>query len=177
MSNDTITLNGMTFRVAKEHDFGSGAPWDREDFHGPVSDWTTRDKLPGELVLNRSRGQCRYYNFREACEIALRDGWGSRNVQPGMTERQIAAQAARDDYEYLRAWCNDEWSYIGVVVTLLDIEGNETDVEHSLWGIDDAGDYADQVAQELAEQCADEAADSIADGVYRSGARTWKVIE
>lgn len=177
MSHDTITHDGMTFKIEKEHDHDAGTPWEREDGHGPVSNWTTRDKLPGELVLNTDgRSRCRYYDFAEACRIAQRDGWGARGTgKSEVSARAIAARAAREDFQHLRAWCNDEWSYIGVIVTLLDIEGNETDAVQSLWGIADDGSFAEQVAQELAEQCADEAADSIAEGAYSSGARTWRV--
>ena len=173
---DTIEHNGLTFRVTKEHDHDAGAPWEREDGHGPVSDWTTRGKFPGELVINKDRGRFRYYDFAEACRIARRDGWGARGTgESEVSPRAIAAQAAREDFEHLKAWCDDRWSYIGVVVTLLDIEGNETDAVQSLWGIADDGSFAEQVAQEQVEQCADEAVDMIADGVYISGARTWRV--
>ncbi|MFH7600603.1 hypothetical protein WDV06_36730, partial [Streptomyces racemochromogenes] len=143
---DTIERDGYTFRVEHFHDSDAGAPWENEDGHGVISDWTTRDKSPGELVLNSDRSSKRFYDFAETCRIALRDGWGSRDAEPGMSKRQIAALAAREDYERMRAWCNDEWSYIGVVVTLLDIDGNETDATDSLWCVDDDGDYAATVA-------------------------------
>ncbi|AHB12028.1 hypothetical protein Sano_08 [Xylella phage Sano] len=176
----TLERDGLTFRVDHCADTDNGAPWENEDGHGTVSDWTTRDKSPGELVLNTDHGSKRFYDFADACRIALRDGWGARGAEEGMSKRQIAALAAREDYEHLRAWCNDEWSYIGVVVTLLDIEGNETDATDSLWGVDDNGDYAATVASD----CVDNVMHGISamlyggDGaVYMSGSRSWRVKE
>jgi hypothetical protein len=59
-----------------EHDDMHGAPWEEEDGHGDVSEWTTRDKLPGELVLDEDGRHKRFYDFAGACKIARRDGWG-----------------------------------------------------------------------------------------------------
>lgn len=74
--NDTFEIDGVTFRARTEYDEYHGAPWDEEDGHGPVSDWTRRSKFPGELVLAKDRREYRYYDFQEACKIARRDGWG-----------------------------------------------------------------------------------------------------
>ena len=73
---DLFEHDGFDFKVYIEDDQDSGTPWDREDGHGPVSDWTTRDKQAGELVLHSGRSHKRYYDFAEACKIARRDGWG-----------------------------------------------------------------------------------------------------
>ena len=147
----TITRNGLTFRVTHEQDTDHGAPWEACDGHGPVSEWTSRDKLPGELVLNSDGRQCRYYDYAEACRIARRDGWDAPPYKTG-TARQRAARAARADFEYLRAWCSDEWTYMGVIVELLDDDGEAVD-SASLWGIEsDAGEYLDEVAAELVDE-------------------------
>lgn len=176
----TLERYGFTFRVDHCADHDAGAPWD-DDGHGPVSDWTTRDKSPGELVLNTSNGSSRYYDFAEACRMAQREGWGSRDAEADMTPRQIAALAAREDYENLRAWCRDEWAYIGVVVTLLDVEGNDTDATYSLWRVDDNGDYAATVAGDGAGDICTEIGGRLDYGDfgtrYTSGARSWIVSE
>jgi hypothetical protein len=71
-----------------------------------------------------------------------------------------AAAAARADFERLQAWCNDGWSYVGVVVTV-EREGVELG-RASLWGIEsDAGDYLCEVANELAEEALGEAVATI----------------
>jgi len=74
----TFEHAGLTFRAKIERDDDMGAPWDEHDGRGPVSDWTTRDKLPGELVLSEDRrGRSkRFYDFAEACRIARKEGWG-----------------------------------------------------------------------------------------------------
>jgi hypothetical protein len=65
-----------------------------------------------------------------------------------MSPRAYAALAAMQDYERLRDWCNDRWSYVGVVVTVQ--RDGETVARESLWGIEsDAGDYLLTVANEL----------------------------
>ena len=74
--NDTITINGRSYTVEIESDYDQTAPWDNEDGHGPVSDWTRSAKEPGQMVLNEDHGSYRYYDFAEACRIAKRDGWG-----------------------------------------------------------------------------------------------------
>lgn len=68
--------SGHKFRVTAYHDDCMGAPWEEHDGHGIISDWTTRDKAPGELVLASDRGSNRYYDFAETVKIARRDGWG-----------------------------------------------------------------------------------------------------
>lgn len=153
MNNITISIADveMTFAVtiyADAHDMG--APWDNEEGHGPVTGWTRREKRPDELVLNSNRGDKRYYNFKDACAIALRDGWGCKGLDGTETKRQKAAKAAMADFHHLRAWCNDEWSYVGVEVTLLDSEGNPTEVSENVWGIE--SQYAQDEAQRLADE-------------------------
>lgn len=151
-----IAASGRKYEVLIEADDDAAPPWEREDGHGPVSAWTTRDKIPGERVLNSEGGAYRYYDFAEACRIAKKDGWGISNPSKSATPKQIAALAvlaAEADYAYLRAWCNDEWRYVGVIVRPVCTCCGTTmrnDYRFALWGIeDDAGDYLDQVALEL----------------------------
>lgn len=184
---DIIEHEGHHFRVVIDHDSDHGAPWQEEDGHGDVTEWTTRDKRPGELVLDAHRGRKRFYDFQGACKRALDEGWGAlpaplQTIQRNgvwqatagqfhatspdinaairavcdahratMTPRQYAAHAAMADYERLRRWCNNEWHYVGVVVTLLDREGTPTHHSESVWGIEsDAGEYLEETALECA---------------------------
>ena len=157
---EELTRAGLTFRVEHHYDHDSNEPWNECDGHGPVSDWTSRDERPGELVLNSDRGSKRFYDYAEACRIALRDGWNTAPYGvPGGTKRQRAARAAMADFERLRDWCSDRWHWCGVVVVLLDDEGEKLD-RASLWGIEsDAGQYLDEVAAELADELAASAAE------------------
>ena len=153
----TIEVSGLAFKVEYERDDSMLAPWKEEDGHGPVSDWERRDKKPGELVLCEDGRSKRFYDFAEACRIARRDGWDTKPYNTGNeTPRQQAAKAARADFERMRAWCNAEWDYVGVIVKLLDDDGEETGEEDSIWGIESDDDkYLGEAARELAKYIAE----------------------
>ena len=145
----------MSFRIEWVYDTDADAPWIREDGHGPVSDWTSDPKAPGQMVLCTDRRMRRYYDFAEAVKLARRDGWDTKPYgtrKPG--ERAHAAVMA--DYNYLRQWCNQQWQYCGIVVTLLGADG-EPDVDASLWGIEDGlssmSEYHEEVIGELIHEC------------------------
>ena len=123
--------------------------------HGVVSEWTSRAKRPGERVMNENRrGSFRYYDVKATLNVALNDGWRAAGGElAGESKRACAARAVEADFERMRGWCHDEWGWVGVVVTLLDADGNKTHEADSLWGIEsDAGDYLDVVAGELADE-------------------------
>jgi hypothetical protein len=149
--DDAIELpNGWTARVMVESDSGMRPPWESEDRHGPVSEWTKRrDRAPGERVLIEDGAYCRYYDFAEARKAAQRDGWGCPH---GMTrgDQHTARCAAEQDFQRLRAWCNDEWEYVCVSVELRDAEGEIVEgASDSLCGVESDGDYWKEVAAEM----------------------------
>lgn len=143
-SSFEFELHGHKFIARVYRDDANEAPWMREDGHGEVSDWTSRAKRPGELILNSDRDSKRYYDFAGTVAIARKD-WGlsaddqaawvakaakSRNkwrdgkahpIEPRdtakpMTRGEMGAEAARRDFERLNAWCRDDWYYVGVSV-------------------------------------------------------------
>lgn len=135
------TMLGISFRVDWESDHDAGPPWSACDGHGEVSEWTSRDKLPGELVLAEHRGSKRFYDYAAAVRTARADRWGHRECPANATRGQQAAFAARKDFEYLKGWCDDDWHYCRVVVTML-VQGEDTDGWDSCGGFesdDDAG--------------------------------------
>ena len=153
-----LTIDGHDFTVSHEYDDSAGAPWENSDGHGPVSSYTNRRKRPGELVLIQTpNGSRRFYDYATAREQARRDGWGLHPSQLDAltarlgrlpTQRQIHHQAVMSDFDYLRGWCNDDWHYVGVIVT-----HTATGLSTSLWGIDsNAHTYLDEVARDLANQ-------------------------
>lgn len=157
-------MNGLQFEVSMEFDSESEseAPWDSECGHGVVSDWTARDKRPGERVLCRERGRCRFYDVQATIAIAREDGWGIDPERKAkweafqgrpLTAGQIAAAAVEHDFQWLRGWANNEWHYMGVIVTVLDIEGKPTHLSESVWGIESNDDQhlADIIAELKAE--------------------------
>ena len=153
-----IEVSGLQFLVEYEPEYFMGEPWKEECGHGPVSDWTTRDKRPGELVLAEDRKSKRFYDFAAACKIALRDGWDSAPYNTGSeTKRQQAAKAARADFERMRGWCNDAWGWCGITVTLLDDDGEKTDTCDSCGGYaSDEKEYLAASARDMAETIADQ---------------------
>jgi hypothetical protein len=160
---DTFEHEGLTFTVRLQPDESMGPPWEEHDGHGPVSEWTTRGKRPGELVLSRDNwGRSkRYYDFAAACRMARAEGWDAKPYNTGHeTKRQQAAKAAMADFKRLQAWCEDHWCWCGVIITCEDLPGEPS---ASLWGIEsDAGDYFREVAEELADEIIAQAAAEVA---------------
>jgi hypothetical protein len=152
--NEPFEMDGFTLVARMESDDSHGAPWEEEDGHGPVSEWTTRDKSPGELVLAEDRSSKRYYDFAEAVRIAKRDGWDAPPY--GGTVGEQAARAARADFEYLRRWCAGDLQYVGIVVSISK-NGHMLDKHAaSLWGIESESDAAF-----ISETIADLAAEAV----------------
>lgn len=201
---DTFEHNGNSFVFELMADDTADSPWEREDGHGDVTEWMTRDKKPGELILNKDHSSARYYDFAGACKIARRDGWGvpayklvTENGKNGLVKvtghwfnerrdllafssvwhddinaairdvyaahretfaspRAYAAAAAMADFNRLKDWCNDQWSYVGVIVHMVDDDGDKIeDLTASVWGIEsDSDDYHEEVAHELADEIA-----------------------
>lgn len=164
--------HGLTFRATVEHDDSMRPPWEEHDGHGPVREIRENrctgepDKRPGERVLVFDRGAGYAYDWQEAVAIARRDGWGiaperraewEARIGRKLTAGQIAEAAVRDDFERMRGWLSDDWCWIGIVVTLLDADGDPVrGWSDSLWGIEsDCGkEYGEQVAAELAREIA-----------------------
>lgn len=150
---DSITVGQFTVTAHIVRDDDMGAPWKEHDFHGPVSEWTRRDKSPGERVLCEHHGSRRYYDFAEAVKIAKRDGWDAPPFGQGTPNELLgerAARAAEADFKRLRDWCRDAWWWVGVVLSVAKAGHTLDDHAASLWGIEsDAGDYFSDVANDL----------------------------
>ena len=145
----TIKVGKFEVTATIHHDGDHGAPWEEEDGHGEVSEWTARDKRPGERVLISDRQSKRFYDFAGAVELAKRDGWDTPPYGTG-TKGERAARAAEADYRNLKAWADNEWYYVGIVLSV-SCKGI-TLAEHgaSLWGIESsAGDYLTETANDL----------------------------
>ena len=152
------TPNGNTFKLELEHDEFMKAPWEECDGHGEVSDWTARDKKPGELVLYSDRRNKRYYDFQGAVRTARAEGWGCSGLTGKETKGERASKAARADFEYLRRWCTDQWHYAWMCVVILNADGEEVEEYiDTLGGVeDDSGgpmrDYILREAKSIAQR-------------------------
>lgn len=179
-NGDRFEHKGYTFEVEYQRDDCMSEPWKEHDGHGVVSEWTSREKKPGERVLVQdSHGRAkRYYDVKASIAIARKDQWGpvhcalcdssehgpySQEYGPHANDHnfkpespgQTAARAVEKDYEYLRAWCNDEWEWTYAVVTLIEDGEKNPDASESIGGIDgdhDGGKYLTEVAYELADE-------------------------
>jgi hypothetical protein len=159
-------VDGFTVRAIICDDRDSGPPWQEEDGHGPVSDWTSRNKRPGERTLVQDHGSRRFYDFAEAVKIARRDRWGP--VLEGKSAGEIAAAAVERDFKALKAWCNDEWHYVGVRLAVFRAGVPMASHAASLWGIEanypdgDGNAYLTEVANELLDEALDVARKQLA---------------
>lgn len=146
--DQTIRVKGFDLTCRVEPDQDMGEPWKEHDGHGIVSEWTRRDKMPGERVLCEDRGSKRYYDVQAMIAIAKKDGWDAPPY--GGTAGQKAARAVDADFERMRLWCTDQWNWVGVVIEVAK-KGHVLDRHAaSLWGIEsDAGDYLVEVANDL----------------------------
>jgi hypothetical protein len=154
-------VDGFTVVAVTERDDDSRVPWE-DCGHGPVSEWTTRDKRPGERVLCTDGRSKRFYDFADAIKTAKADGWDAKPY--GGTAGQRAARAVEADFRNLQAWCNDQWWYVGVCVRVYKNEIPLTGkYEHALWGIEsNSGEYLVDTANELLGEAVDAAKKTLA---------------
>lgn len=162
--------NKRTFVLAIVNDEDCDAPWERSEGHGPVSDWTSRAKAPGERVMNTDGPSKRYYDWAAAIQIAKRDSWGlspeavaalTAKLGRQPTKGEVTAESVRLDYEFLRDWCNDRWNYVGIVLLEMshdeyrsaEFAADNPDYQKqaaALWGIEsNATDYIQETVLEL----------------------------
>ena len=153
---ETISSDkGNKFKIELAYDYIVDKPWEWCDGHGEVSEWTTRDKKPGEVVLCIDGRSRLYYDMQGAVKLARRE-WVSKDSEN--TLGQNAVKAAQSDFEKLRAWCDGKWWYAILRVVMLDDAGEELDgYDDYLGRVEDGYDkkfagYVMECAQELAQQ-------------------------
>lgn len=171
-----FTHKGYSFTMKLYRDDYMGEPWKEHDGHGVVSEWTSRDKAPSEIVLCSDRSSRRYYNWAESLKLALKDGWGpgeKRQVEletaiqgrfgRGPTKGEIAVEAVKADFKHLKDWCEDRWFWCGVAVTF-EKDGFSVDgYAHAVWGIESESDgYLLEMAKEIADEVLGEYYDHMA---------------
>lgn len=148
----TIVINGFTLEARVERDEDMGPPWIEHDGHGIVSDWTSRDKKPSERILCRDDRSRRYYDVKASMDKAEEEGWDAPPYGQG-TKRQQAARAVEADFQNLKAWCDDEWRWVGVVIDARKNGVLLADCAASVWGIaSNSDEYLTEVANDLVEE-------------------------
>ena len=168
--------NGWKIKFEIQYDNDHEPPWEDCDGMGVIEETRGYSK-PGEYgeyddwIMNSDRYWYRYYDWKATLPIAIRDGWDAAPYGVG-TKRERAMRAMRHAYGFLRRWCNNDWWYVGLIVTLLD-ENDEELGEDSCWGFEsDNDDY-------ITEQMRDWAARLIvaARKKRRSETDAWKQLK
>lgn len=147
-----VDSNGKTYRVEFHFDHDSGAPWKEYDGRGVVSEWETRDKKPGEVIISSDHGFKRFYNVAATIAIAKRDGWGVSGINTrGMSKAKTAAVAVQHDLKRMRDWCSGAWHWCGIVVFPLTDAGDELRSKNeSVWCIEsDDEDSINEIIEDL----------------------------
>jgi hypothetical protein len=148
-----IERNGTTYRVCHVPDWDADEPWVNDEGTGIVSEWTTRDKRPGEFVLISGRHKKRFYDFSATMKLAKADGWGILGDTTGMSKGEITLKAVMLDFERLRAWCDDRWHYLTIVVYPLTVDGDELKSKSKyLSGLESDSDELDAYALDLIDE-------------------------
>lgn len=159
-SDNDVQYAGLNFKVSFPYDDDGSAPWERGDGYGIVSDWTSRDKRPGEVRISSDRGSYRYYDWAGSIAKAKAEGWDAAPYGTG-TKGEQAVRAVKADFEFLRGWCNDEWRFVIVKVTCTDDEGDEL-AEDICGGFETFKDYHEEAAWEMIEQMAETVRENLA---------------
>jgi hypothetical protein len=196
---DTFEHEGFTFKVKFEYDPDADRPWENCDGHGPVREVQMGDhghpnKRPGERILNRNPSRREYiwaYDWAEACRLAKKDGWDAAPYGE-VDSRSRVERAVKADFDFLAGWVNDDWQYIGVIVTLmvpeLDDDGDETGDyekhdglefmgEDALWNVEGTDDYRTEVAYECAGNIISSYRHALSDNLWAELAQQREDIE
>lgn len=142
----TFSHDGLNFMLQIEQDYDAGLPWENDDGHGIV---TTDPSTPGALHL----GAGWYYDQHASLAKAEQDEWGlPPELAAGLAPHEVTYKAMLLDFQRLKDWAEEAWWYVGVIVTLLDLDGGKTREHESLWCIEsDSEAYLEQVGIELAD--------------------------
>lgn len=146
--------NGWKIKVEFQYDNDSGPPWENCDGVGVIEESRYRGR-PGEYgeyddwILNSDYGWYHYYDWKATLPEAIRDGWNTKPYHFA-NKREQAMAAMRSTCDYLREWCNNDWWYVGMIVTLLD-QNDEELQEDACWGFEsESMDYLCSEARDWA---------------------------
>lgn len=148
LHEDIIEAMRLKFKVTIEQDCDSGRPWKECDGYGVVREskrseyFRGVEKRAGERVLHDG-GRNEYtwvFDWAATMKEAKRDGWGlSDDDKPAnwgtLTKGQQLEIIVQRDFNFLKAWCDEEWVWCGVCVELADYHG-PLDLERSLWSVE-----------------------------------------
>lgn len=166
---------GITVRIDYYYDQDAGKPWVENDGHGIIRETSSHygrpDKKPGEIIIASERGHYWLYDIQETTKIATRDSWGispdlAKGLAKGLTKKQIVAASVKNDVDFCSGYLNDQWHYVGVVCTVLDKNGDDTDDTESCWGFETYKDYHETAGREMAAD--------LAESTYKKRLAQWR---
>lgn len=153
---------GRRFIVSIVEDDMNSTPWDdlSDDGESPVR--TVRhkfDKRPGERLLYEDLDCVRLYDMQGMQRRVREEGWclppaemaeleahTAQAFNRAPTKREIAAHAVERNYQRMRAWCLDQWRYVGVEV----VDECDPGARAFLYGLEsDETEYLDNITLEL----------------------------
>ena len=86
---ETISsAKGNKFKMELAYDDIGRMAWEWGDGHGEVSEWTTRDKKPGEVVLCIDGRSRLYYDMQGAVKLARRE-WVSKDSENTLAQNSV----------------------------------------------------------------------------------------
>jgi hypothetical protein len=116
---------GFRFKISIDTDHDMAPPWKEHDCHGDVREvravHNRPSKRPGERILYEHRDNYWLYDWQGAIRKAKKEGWGLWKKE-ALTKGQIRALAVQQDFDRLRGWLNDEWTWTGVGVECVETE-------------------------------------------------------
>lgn len=172
---ETIEAHGFAVLIEYFYDDYLGYPWNEDDGCGVIeqrSSYHARpSKAPGEVILHSERGEYFIYDVQASMEKAKREGWGIAGETARVTKKQAIREAVLRDMARCRKWLTGDLFYVGIVVTVLDADGEKTEDQESCWGFEyghrgNDADYAESEAREMAE--------SLARSVFDEKRRAWR---
>jgi hypothetical protein len=164
----TLNVDGFDVGYWITDDPDSGPPWGDDDAdlvrvaerqHGR---WQGEsDKKSCEVPLNKpERGRNQYYyNWKRAMQKAKKEKW---NAEPYDAPNQ-AERAVKANFDYYKAYLNDEWYYVGIEVWLAE----HPQYEHAVGGFETYKDYHKESVKALAEELVRMYLNDLQNGKYK----------
>lgn len=175
LHEDVIEAHGLKFKVVIENDEDSGPPWKECDGFGVVREATRGyydryvPKSPGERVLyDGGRNEYTWvFDWAATMKEAKRDGWGlGPDERPAnwdtLTKGQQLEIIVKRDFDFLKAWCKEDWVWTVVVVSLEGYDG-PLDMERVLGSVeywqykalsDKKNEHMSEIIDEMTEEIA-----------------------
>jgi hypothetical protein len=167
-SPNVFERGGVWVRVKLEYDTDGGPPWEDGD-EGKMRDVDRYAEHPAqrngdEYLIGDGRGGQMIWTPPKEMRVLthayyLRDFHGYA-MQPAMEEARRRVEERR---RWLERWCQDDWCYAGLVVSIYETEedaaGDENEIAmDSLWGIDhdrDNDEYLQETANDMVSNLVD----------------------